>query len=92
MPAVATRTQSGKNQNHGAALRKLREMAGLCLEEVQDLYPISYSRLSRVERDRAELSPAERTALEQALSAEIRRRARELNDYMHAYDGKAIAV
>lgn len=73
---------------NGAALRKLREMAGLGLEEVHDLYQISYSRLSRVERDRAQLSPAERSALEQALSAEIRRRARELNDYVRARDRK----
>lgn len=36
----------------GTALRELREMAGLGLEEVQGLFPISMSRLSRVERNR----------------------------------------
>lgn len=76
----------------GAGLRRLRRLAGLGLEEVENLYPISSSRLSRVERDRAELSPSERTALEQALSAEIRRRARELNEYVRACDGQAVAV
>lgn len=71
---------------NGAALRKLRQMAGLGLEEVEDLYPISYTRLSRVERDRAELSPNERSALERVLSSEVRRRARELNEYVRACD------
>ena len=78
-------------QNGGATLRRLRLLAGLGLDEVQELYPISPSRLSRAERNRAELSPADRAALECALSQEIRRRARELNEFVRSRD-QAVAV
>jgi transcriptional regulator with XRE-family HTH domain len=76
----------------GAALRELREMAGLGLEEVQGLFPISMSRLSRVERNRIQLLPDEREGLERVLSAEIRRRAHQLNEYVRAYDCEAVSV
>jgi hypothetical protein len=67
-------------------------LAGLGLDEVQELYPISPSRLSRAERDRADLSPAARAALERALSQEIRRRAKELNEFVRECDAEAEAV
>lgn len=81
-----------KKTGDGATLRRLRLLAGLGLDEVQELYPISPSRLSRAERDRADLSPAARAALERALSQEIRRRAKELNEFVRECDAEAEAV
>lgn len=76
----------------GAALRKRREMAGFSLEDIQELIPsISYARLSRVERGRAELSPTERSDLDRLLSSRLRQRAAEFAEYMRESD-QAVAV
>jgi hypothetical protein len=76
----------------GAALRRMREMATLSLDEVENLYPIiSSSRLSRAERDLVGLSPVARAGLERVLDAEIRRCAREVNEVLREYD-QAVAV
>ena len=74
-----------KTKQDGAALRRRREMAGLSLEDVQELVPtLSYSRLSRVERDVPgySLSVEERSALDRLLSSRLRQRVREFDEYM----------
>jgi len=83
-----------KTKQDGATLRRRREMAGLSLGDIQELVPtLSYSRLSRVERDVAgySLSVEERSALERLLSLRLRQRAREFDEYMRR-DPEAVAV
>jgi transcriptional regulator with XRE-family HTH domain len=75
----------------GAALRRMREMAGLSLDQAADIVGCSTSKVSRAECGITKLSRGDRALLERELSAEIRRRARECDEYLREYD-QAVAV
>ena len=69
--------KSQVNTHEGARLRGLRALAALSLETVAERSGVvDLSRLSRAERDLANLSGEQIAAIEKALLAEIRARQR----------------
>jgi len=78
-------------ETNAAPLRRMRELAGLSLDQAADIVGCSASKLCRAENGITKLSRGDRALLERELSAEIRRRASELNEYVRACD-QAVAV
>jgi predicted transcriptional regulator len=78
-------------ETNGAALRRMREMAGLSLGQAGDIVGCSAAKMCRAENGITKLSRGDRELLQRELSAEIRRRASELNEYVRACD-QAVAV
>lgn len=74
-----------------AALRRMRELAGLSLGEAGEIVGCSASKMCRAESGITKLSRGDRELLERELSAEIRRRAKACDEYLREYD-QAVAV
>jgi predicted transcriptional regulator len=76
---------------NGAALRRMREMAGLSLGQAGDIVGCSAAKMCRAENGITKLSRGDRELLERELSAEIRRRAKACDEFIREYD-QAVAV
>jgi transcriptional regulator with XRE-family HTH domain len=78
-------------ETNGVALRRMRELAGLSLDQTADIVGCSPSKMCRAENGITKLSRGDRELLERELSAEIRRRARACDEFIREYD-QAVAV